>query len=351
MGHHVAIVCDARTGGPAAEKTLRHLEDVCELGIFRLPMSRQIGVSDYFAYRQIRDIAANRIGAEILHGHGAKGGAYARLASRWLKRTGNPVPAFYTPHGGSLHYDPASLRGRLYLGLERRLAPMTDGLIFESAFSAKTYAAKVCEPPCAARVIPNGLHPTEFYQVTVDADAADFLFIGELREIKGVDVFLQALVRLKRTHEVKALIVGSGPDERSYRSQARRLGLGDALRFLPPMPARAAFARARCLVVPSRAESLPYIVLEAAAAQMPMIASHVGGIPEIIDDTGVPLVEAGSIASLREQMAAFLDRPGLFAERAQALQQSVSKRYTVAAMAQSVVDFYSDRAHALRAGT
>ncbi len=78
------------------------------------------------------------------------------------------------------------------------------------------------------------------------------------------------------------MLVGSGPDEASLDDRARRaLGAASQVRFMRPMPARDAFALGRVLVVPSRAESLPYIVLEAAGARIPLVATDVGGIPEI----------------------------------------------------------------------
>ena len=92
------------------------------------------------------------------------------------------------------------------------------------------------------------------------------------------------------------------------------------------MPVRTAFARGRCVVVPSRAESLPYIVLEAAAAQMPLIATDVGGIPEIVEGTNVPLVRPGDIAGLAGQMRDFLANPKPFLGRAIALQKQVAQR-------------------------
>lgn len=342
-GHQIGLICDSRTGGAPAEEALEQLGESLVLGIHKLPMSRGVGPADYLAYRKILHIARSLTGAHVIHGHGAKGGAYARLVAHTLKQENKPLPAFYTPHGGSLHYRRTSLRGQLYLGLERKLAAMTDGLIFESEFSARTYANKVSASTCEYRVIPNGLRPEEFYQVVVDTDAADFLFIGELRAIKGVDVLIQALSRLRRTHATRTLIVGAGPDGRRFERMARRHRLGARIRFMPPMPARAAFARARCLVVPSRAESLPYIVLEAAAAQMPMIVTAAGGIPEIVAGADMPIVEPNSVAALRQQLAAFLDNPAPFAERANVLQQIVSERYDAAKMIQAVLDFYHDR--------
>ncbi|MDA4835380.1 glycosyltransferase family 4 protein, partial [Enterobacter hormaechei] len=63
------------------------------------------------------------------------------------------------------------------------------------------------------------------------------------------------------------------------------------IRFLPPMQARMAFRLARIVVIPSRAEALPYIVLEALAAGRPVIVSRVGGIPEIVGENSVALVQ------------------------------------------------------------
>ena len=77
-------------------------------------MSREIGPADVSAYRAIRKHAVH-LGIDVLHGHGAKGGAYARLVARSLRRTRHPAVCCYTPHGGSLHYHPSSLQGRIYM--------------------------------------------------------------------------------------------------------------------------------------------------------------------------------------------------------------------------------------------
>ncbi|MGI9385443.1 MAG: glycosyltransferase family 4 protein [Methyloligellaceae bacterium] len=340
MGHEVGLICDTTTGGRMAEAALRKLEPACALGITRVPMSRMIGLRDIGAYLSTRRAALAGDGADILHGHGAKGGAYARLVAHALKRRGREIHAFYTPHGGSLHYDPDTTTGRLFLKLEQYLAPMTDGVIFESAYSRRLFEAKVGALACRSQIIPNGLHPYEFYDVRLDVDPADFVFVGELRQLKGVDVYLQALAELHRWKTFKALVVGAGPDAKSYHRLAKKLNLESVVRFPGPMPARQAFARARCLVVPSRAESFPYIVLEAAAAQLPMILTNVGGIPDITMGSGMELIEPGNVQTLHDRMVAFLEDPVPFVEQANALQAAVSNRYTIDGMAHGVAHFY-----------
>src|SRR5579871_2835392 len=95
-GHQVGLIADASTGGAQAEAVLADLSKSLPLGLSRVPMSRGIGFSDLAAVAHVgARIAAVR--PDVVHGHGAKGGAYARLAR------GRAVRA-YTPHGGSLHY-------------------------------------------------------------------------------------------------------------------------------------------------------------------------------------------------------------------------------------------------------
>jgi glycosyltransferase involved in cell wall biosynthesis len=198
------------------------------------------------------------------------------------------------------------------------------------------------------RIIPNGLYRHEFYEGMLSDDAVDFVYVGELRELKGVDILLEALAAIQTTFPGRAIIVGSGADERKFKRLARKLGLGARLSFSGPLPARTAFARARCVVVPSRSESFPYIVLEAAAAQMPLIATNVGGIPEIMGNIDMPLVPGGDVGALAAQLRAFLASPQSFLQRAVELQRHVAARFTVENMTYEVVDFYVSE---LRAGT
>ncbi|MFA9386964.1 MAG: glycosyltransferase family 4 protein [Methyloceanibacter sp.] len=338
LGAEVGVICDSRTGGSEISVALSRLEDNCALGLTRIPMTRQLGLNDWRTYRKIAKLAG-KLDVDVLHGHGAKGGAYARLAGRRLrKRKGTKVA--YTPHGGVLHYSPSSISGRAYLGLERRLMSLTDGIVLESLYAGNRYAELIGPPPCPARVIHNGLNRYEFYESLLADDAADFVFIGELRKLKGVDVFLEALAAHQTIFPGRAIIVGSGPDEKHFKRMARRLGLTSRVVFSGPQPARTAFVRARCVVVPSLAESLPYIVLEAAAAHMPLIATNVGGIPEITGDVPMPLIPPGDVEALASQLRAFLTDPKPFLTRAEALQQYVRQNFSVEEMTREMVDFY-----------
>jgi glycosyltransferase involved in cell wall biosynthesis len=337
LGAEVGIVCDSRTeGDPVA---LGRLADNCALGLTRIPMQRRLGFGDWNTTRKITRLAA-KLKLDVLHGHGAKGGAYARLAAKKLRRKGMKVKAVYTPHGGSLHYSPSRPMGRLYIAAERKLLPLTDGLLFESYFAGNRYVELVGQPGCPGRIVPNGLYRHEFYEPMLADDAVDFVFVGELRYLKGVDILLEALAAHQAVFPGRALIVGTGPDEKSLKRLARKLGLNSRVAFSGAQSARSAFARARCIVVPSRAESFPYIVLEAAAAQMPLIATFVGGIPEIVAGVDMPLIPPGDVAVLAGQLRAFLAGPKPFLERAAALQKIVAERFTVDNMTHEVIDFY-----------
>lgn len=339
-GHAVSVVCDAASADALTEDRLEALAPHLALGLLRVPMSRELGPHDVSAYLAVKERAL-KFDFDIIHGHGAKGGAYSRLAARALKRAGEPVVSCYTPHGGSLHYHPATMMGRLYMGLERQLARYTDAIVFESAYAAARYSSQVGPPGCATRVVPNGLGPEEFVAVEADPGAADFLFVGELRHLKGVDVLLRALAQVRTRRTVSAVIVGAGPDATRYAREAASHGLEGLVTFKGPMPAREAFRLGRTLVVPSRAESLPYIVLEAAAAGLPLLASDVGGIPEIVAGTDTELLPPGDADALAHAMLAVLDEPLAMQARACRLHEAVAERFTIAAMTDAVLDLYA----------
>lgn len=340
-GHAVGIVADSTSADALTVQRLNGIAPALRLGLLLIPMSRQPGLGDLAAVRRVAKIA-RALDLDVLHGHGAKGGAYARLAKTWLSvRDGSQVKVFYTPHGGSLHYKPGTVAGSVFMVLERIMGRMTDGLIFESAYASDAYRRLVgASSTTARRVIPNGLQPDDFIVRPAAEDAADFLFIGELRALKGVDVLLEALARIAATRPARAVIVGGGPDAETFKSQAHNLGLDASVAFPGAMPAPQAFPLGRCLVVPSRAESFPYVVLEAGAAGKPMIATRVGGIPEIVAGTAMELVAPGSVDDLVRAMEGVLADPAGAQARAGELRDIVQQKFTVGAMADAVLDFY-----------
>ncbi len=306
-GHEVGVVVDSERSDGATEDKLKMLEASATLGIHRLPIPRLLGFADVTTPGKIRGLA-KRLGVSVLHGHGAKGGFAARLA-----RIGNKgVVTLYTPHGGVLHFSPKSTAGRVFQQIERGLQSQTDAMIFESAFAQRAFAAQIVAPSCPTEVIHNGLGPHEFEPVPLAADARDFVFVGELRELKGLRYLLEALVDVRTADGRPAtlIVAGDGPDRETFEEQIGDLNLGGRVTLAGVQPARKMFALGRCVVVPSLAESLPYVILEAAAAKRPVIATNVGGIPEIFGPTAASLVPPADAPTLRAKIQAFLDDAG-----------------------------------------
>lgn len=340
-GHSVGIVCDSSTGAEREEQLFREIEPYLSLGLYRVPMERQVSPTDFVAlvrlFRRIRVL-----NPDVIHTHGAKGGVYGRIIGTLLRVFGSSVARIYCPHGGSLHYDPRQRSGRMIFRLERLMERMTDAFVFVSQYEADIYAAKVGPPIKPWRVTLNGLQPEEFEPVAMLPDAAQFLYIGMMRNLKGPDVFINALALLRDAHgeAPTALLVGAGPDRARYVAQVEERGLSATTRFLDPMPARHAFALGHAVIVPSRAESLPYIVLEAIAAGRPLISTRVGGIPEVFGALRDRLLPPGDVEALAVAMNDVLEDEASALEDAAELRQSIRSRFSVEAMAEAVADVY-----------
>lgn len=340
QGHELGILCDSLTGSDYEDKLFEQIKPKLSLGLVRIPMRRSIGPSDlkafYQSYKHFKHLQP-----DIIHSHGAKGGAYARIIGSWLRVSGCGVSRLYCPHGGSIHYDKNSLKGRLFFTLERAMERMTDRLIFVSRYEETGYLEKIGVPRCATSLVYNGLAPDEFVDVKTNKDAADFLYIGMMRDLKGPDVFLDALEKLKDSgHEVTAHFVGDGPDKQAYIHRINNSPLKDLVTVHAAMPARQAFAMANTVVVPSRAESMPYIVLEAIAAGKPIICSNVGGIPEIFEDEIDLLITPGDGAALSKAMQTMIGNKNSKSE-ATKRKAKLLKRFSVAKMASDIMDAYT----------
>lgn len=336
-GHSIGIICDSTTGGAYEDKLFEELSPHLSLGLHRIPMARSIAPRDISALFKTRSLIKS-INPDVVHSHSAKGGVYGRLGTRMYSKD---IKTFYCPHGGAMHYDAASIKGKVFFAAERFLERMTTSLIFVSDYERRAYHEKVGSPKCAETIIFNGISQEEFTPVPLNKDAADFLYIGMKRDLKGPDIFLDALkiARDKSGENLTAWFVGDGPDEAKYDVQIKKLNLEDCVTVKSAMPARKAFAVADIVVVPSRAESMPYLVLEALAAEKPMVAVNIGGIPEIFDAKKDKLVPPEDAQSMANEMLAVLENKSRHKE-AKVFAEELKQNFSLKSMSQNVEKLY-----------
>lgn len=336
-GHDVGIIADSLTGGERADAALAQIAPRLTLGVHRIPIHREPWPSDILALSRFHRLS-RALAPDVLHGHGAKAGAFVRLLPH---RPG--TIRIYTPHGGSLHYPLDTLKGALYGRLERALMNRTDLFLFESAFARDTYERMIGHPRGLVNCVFNGVTAGEFDPVTPAQDQTDLAYVGEFRHIKGTDLLIDAVALLRSRGRPLTLTLGGDGEEMSkLKAQVERLGLTAAVRFIGHVKARDGFSKGSLLVVPSRGDSMPYVVIEAGAAGVPMIAARVGGIPEIFGPHNDALFMPGNATALADAIAAALDDPATAQLRAKALRERVFQHFSQKAMVEGVLDSYRE---------
>jgi glycosyltransferase involved in cell wall biosynthesis len=308
------------------------LEPKLNLGLTRIPIRRNPHPADLAAVWHVAR-RASVTGAEVLHGHGAKGGALARLAP-----AGRRIVRAYTPHGGSMH---DAVGGKLHLLMEQMLKPLGQLNLFESNYSRDVYRRKVGEPSGVVCVAHNGVRNDELAPIAEAKDAADIVYLGELRSLKGIDVLIDAVAALRDSgRRLTVKLVGEGGERAALEARAAALGLSNEIEFCGARPTRDALAMGWLVVLPSRAESLPYVVLEAAAAGKPLIATDVGGIPEIFGPYADRLIAAGDTAALAHAIGGAVENQAKSLEQAGLLRARIAEKFSVAAMVDSILGAY-----------
>jgi glycogen synthase len=160
-------------------------------------------------------------------------------------------------------------------------------------------------------VVPNVVDTTLF-SAGPTTRSGRLLAVGLLYEAKGYEYLLEALALLRRDgHEVELDVVGDGPGRGDYQRLANELGLGGHVVFHGTVP-KAEVARrmreASLFVLTSRYDNNPCVVIEAMASGLPVVATAVGGIPEIVDERSGILATPRDPRAIADAIAAALDR-------------------------------------------
>jgi len=265
----------------------------------------------------------------LLHAHDYKSLVLAVLAAAVAR-----VPVVATFHGDTGH----SRSVLAYELLARRCARWTSGV----AATSEELAARIraCSSGVPVQVIPNGLRigrrpgiaerEAARAQLGLSPDAQVVAFLGRLSAEKAPGVLLRAARNTRTT----VLFAGDGP----LRSALEREAAGTSTRFLGFVPdVGPVLAAADVLALPSRTEGLPMAVLEAMAAGVPVVASTVGSLPEVLGEGAGLLVPPADAAALRAALERLTDAD-LRTSLATAARARVEARYGAEAMARSYLE-------------
>jgi len=280
---------------------------------------------------------------QILHTHTAKAGTIGRLAARLAGDAGPPI-VVHTFHGHVLrgYFDP--VRSGAFRLLERWLARRTTALVAVSPEVRDDLVSLGVAPSEKFTVVRLGI---ELDQRVRDDDAVrsetrrvlgipDDRFvvgwIGRMTAVKRIDDVLQA-VRLLRDRGVDALLclVGDGPDRDGAEQRAHDLGIVRDTLFVGYQDDVAPYYSAfDALILPSANEGTPVSAIESLAAGRPVVATRVGGVPDVVRDrVDGFLVEPGDVEAMADRLAELAADPALRHRLGEAGRASVHERYSV----------------------
>ncbi|QDS87921.1 N,N'-diacetylbacillosaminyl-diphospho-undecaprenol alpha-1,3-N-acetylgalactosaminyltransferase [Rosistilla ulvae] len=245
---------------------------------------------------------------------------------------------------------------RARLWLERRAARQMEAIVCVSRSVEQFARQHLGSPQATMLTIPNGVDGQRFLTATpfvweelgLDSDADVILYVGRLHPQKGTDWLMDAAPRLLLENPRAALvIVGSGPWRGMVAERLAKLPKGRSAM----MPLQADIAplmrAARLLLLPSRYEGMPNVVMEAMAAKLPVISTDAEGVRELLGEMADPqVVSFGDTDSLCGKLSALLNDPALRSQVVDSNDVRATDVFSVGAMVDRYWDLYQRLASA-----
>jgi glycosyltransferase involved in cell wall biosynthesis len=167
---------------------------------------------------------------DVLHGHGAKGGLYARVVGLILRRK-----VIYTAHGGSIHTMHGRVKNLIYAYIEKILYYMTNYLVFESNFSMNEYSRRIHKRNYKFILNRNAIElPKDFENLKLnDIDPSENIVVGSfglLRKIKGHDLLIESCsLLISEGLDISLKIYGSGEERKNLEELAKKFNFSERL--------------------------------------------------------------------------------------------------------------------------
>ncbi|ACV62495.1 glycosyl transferase group 1 [Desulfofarcimen acetoxidans DSM 771] len=305
-------------------------------------------ITDSKCIMRLKDILKSR-NICIMHAHGSKAALVGRIAARLAK---TPL-IFYTVHNSIFYSDWHNLKLAAMARVEKKLAQYTDRIISVSDALRQEIIDRTGLSPQLPVTVYNGIETGQFYFVQNKKQLRRELglppegklvgTVARLSAQKGVSYLIKAIPHISEKG-VRFVITGDGPLREELESLAKQLNLQEAVIFtgarndIPNL-----LAALDVFVMPSVTEGLSIAILEAMASSLPVVASRVGGIPEIVREgvTGI-LVPSRDEKALAKAVSELLNNEEKASSMGMAARQQVELNYSASAMGSRVAELYRE---------
>lgn len=319
------------------------------LGIKTLPLpltgtvSRQDLNTFKILYQYMR---SNKI--KLVHSHGAKAALLARPAAVLAR-----VPVnIYTAHNSIINSNWPSWKNNLAAMVEYVLSRHTDSIITVSRALGEEISKSEKIPRSKIKVIPNGIDDKALERILDRKKIKSEFGIPQGRQIigtvarmapqKGLHILIQAAELLVKEFDLHFLVAGDGPLRNTLQEQVKSKALDNRFTFTGALEdVSAAYSVMDFFVLPSLTEGLPLSLLEAMSFNLPVLASRVGGIPEVIDHEECGLLfTPGDFQELAQSIAYILKNPDLARQYSAKARQKIVKEFCVTQTIKETVNLY-----------
>jgi L-malate glycosyltransferase len=329
-----AMVCCLDNAGVWARELEPH-------GIEVVALERGSGFRPMLGSR-VADLA-RRHDATVIHAHHYSPFVYSCLSRVW--RPGSRV--VFTEHG-RLSDTPPSAKRRL----ANRILARFPSRVFAVSEDLKRHLEGEGFAPDALEVIYNGIEVgpvpdaalREDVRQALGVDAGTFVVgtIARLDPVKDLGTLIDAAATLRGVLPIAVVIVGDGPERGALEAEAERLGIERDVRFLGHREdARRWLAGCDAYVNCSISEGVSLTILEAMAAALPIVATRVGGTPEVVDAASGRLIPSRDVRALSEALLELARNPGVRAALGRSARQRLETRFTLERMVREYADVYT----------
>jgi glycosyltransferase involved in cell wall biosynthesis len=286
--------------------------------------------------------AVRRHRATAIHAHHYSPFVYSSLSRVWQ----HSAPVIFTEHGRLSNAPPSAKRRRV-----NRILQHVPRAVFTVSQDLRRHIVAEGFAPDRVGVIYNGIEigppPSETARVRarreigVAENTVALCTIARLDPVKDLGTFVDAVAQVASDQPVVGLIIGDGPDRQALESHARSIGASPAIRFLGHRDdARLLLAGCDMYVNCSISEGISLTILEAMAAGLPVVATNVGGTPEVIDDSCGRLIPAQNPTALADAVRCLLRQPEVSRQLGTGARRRVEARFDLRRMIEEYRDVY-----------